>query len=259
METIRSKDGTPIACRPSGKGPPLLLVHGTTDDGALWESVLPAIEPHRTVYAMDRRGRGVSGDAEAYALEREWEDISAVVDAIGGSVEVVAHSFGATCALEACRLTRHVRRLVLYEPPMPFGRRFWSDESSARAKVFLDAGEQEQVLLLFCRDVLRMPEHQIAALQETALWSAKIAVAHTIPREQRALDRYVFAPERFVDMRTPTLFLIGGESPPFRRSDADILCAALPDSRIAMLPGQKHGAIREAPDLFAQEVLAFLS
>jgi pimeloyl-ACP methyl ester carboxylesterase len=217
------------------------------------------MEPHRTVYSMDRRGRGASGDARDYALEREWEDIAAVVDAIGGSVEVVAHSLGATCALEACRLTRHVRRLVLYEPPMPFGRRFWSDESSARAKAFLDAGEQEQVLLLFYRDVLRMPEHQIAALQETARWSGKVSVAHTIPREQRALDRYVFAPERFVDMRTPTLLLIGGESPPFRRSDADILCAALPDSRIAVLPGQKHGAIQEAPALFAQEVLAFLS
>lgn len=114
METIRSKDGTPIACRNSGKGPPVLLVHGTTDDGALWEPVLPAMEPHRTVCAMDRRGRGASGDVEAYAFEREWEDIAAVVDTIGGSVDVVAHSFGATCALEATRLTRHVRRLALY-------------------------------------------------------------------------------------------------------------------------------------------------
>jgi pimeloyl-ACP methyl ester carboxylesterase len=218
------------------------------------------MEPHRTVYAMDRRGRGDSGDTQAYALEREWEDIAAVVDTIGGSVEVVAHSFGASCALNACRLTPHVRRLVLYEPPMPFGRRFWSDESSAMAKVFFDAGEQEQVLLMFYRDILRMPEHHIAARQkETPLWAAKIAAAHTIPRELQALDGYLFAPERFVDMRTPTLFLIGSESPPFRRSVADILCAALPDSRIVVLPGQGHSAIRDAPDLFVREVLAFLS
>lgn len=256
METIRSKDGTPIACRTSGKGPPVLLVHGTTDDGGLWEPLLPAMEPDRTVYAMDRRGRGGSGDAEAYALEREWDDIAAVVDAIGGSVDVVAHSFGATCALEACRLTRHVRRLVLYEPPMPFGRRFWSDEI---AKAFLNAGEAEQVLLLFYRDLLKMPEQQIAARQGTGRWPAKIAAAHTITRELQALDRYVFAPERFVAMRTPTLLLLGGESPVFRRSVAETLCAALPESRIAMLPGQMHGAIQDAPDLFAQAVLAFLS
>ncbi len=259
METIRSKDGTLIACQASGQGLPLLLVHGTTDDHAMWAPVLPALEPHRRVYAMDRRGRGATGDAHAYALEREWEDIAAVVDAMGGTVDVVAHSFGAACALEAARLTRHVRRLVLYEPPMPFGRRFWSDDRSARVKPLVDAGEFEQILLLFYHDVLRLAPDEIAARQATPRWSAKIAAAHTIPRELQGLDGYLFQAERFTDMRTPTLLLIGGESPPFRRSDADILCDALPDSRIAVLPGQKHVAIQDAPDLFSREVLAFLS
>jgi pimeloyl-ACP methyl ester carboxylesterase len=140
------------------------------------------MEPHRTVYAMDRRGRGGSGDAQTYALEREWEDIAAVVDAIGDSVEVVAHSFGATCALEACRLTRHVRRLVLYEPPLPFGRRFWSDEWSEKAKVFLDAGEPEQVLLRFYRNELKMPEDQLAALRETEVAGKDRCGPHASPR-----------------------------------------------------------------------------
>jgi pimeloyl-ACP methyl ester carboxylesterase len=111
-----------------------LLVHGTTDDADMWEPVLPAFELHRTVNAMDRRGRGGSGDREPYALEREWEDIAAAVDSIGTSVDAVAHSLGATCALEAARLTQHVRRLVLYEPPMPFGRHFWSLISAGKRR-----------------------------------------------------------------------------------------------------------------------------
>lgn len=255
---MHSKDGTLITCRSSGAGPPLVLVHGAADDGAMWEPVLAALEQHRAVYPIDRRGRGGSGDTEPYSLEREWEDIATVVDAIGDSVDIVAHSFGATCALEACRLTRHMRRLVLYEPPMPFGRRPSAD-FVAQAKALRDAGKQEEILLLFCRQVLRMPEPDIVSLRETARWPAKIAAAHTIAREVESLDTYLFAPEHFAAIRTPVLLLIGGESPPFRRSDAEKLCAALADSRIVVLPGQGHGAIRLAPDLFAREVLAFLA
>jgi pimeloyl-ACP methyl ester carboxylesterase len=126
METIHSKDGTPIAYWHSGTGTPLLLVHGTTDDHLMWTPVQSALERHCSVYTLDRRGRGCSGDADAYALEREWEDIAAVIDAIGSTVDVVGHSLGGTCALEAARLTANVRRLILYEAPMPLGRLFWS-------------------------------------------------------------------------------------------------------------------------------------
>jgi pimeloyl-ACP methyl ester carboxylesterase len=101
METVHSKDGTPIAYWRSGLGTPLLLVHGTMHDRLIWTPVLCALERHVSVYVMDRRGRSDSGDAPAYALEREWEDIAAVVDAIGSPVDVVGHSFGGTCALEA--------------------------------------------------------------------------------------------------------------------------------------------------------------
>jgi pimeloyl-ACP methyl ester carboxylesterase len=109
------------------------------------------------------------------------------------------------------------------------------------------------------RHVLRMPEPQIASLRETARWPPKIAAAHTISREMEGLDGYLFIPEHFAAMRTPTLLLIGGESPQFRRSDADRLRAGLPDSRIVVLPGQGHGAIWDAPALFAREILTFLS
>src|SRR5215471_17537852 len=122
MEIIWSKDGTTIAAWRSDVGAPLLLVHGTTADHTVWTPVRVALERHFSVWTLDRRGRGSSGDAAAYALERECEDIAAVIDAIGGAVHVLGHSFGGICALEAALLTPNIGRLILYEPPILFGR-----------------------------------------------------------------------------------------------------------------------------------------
>ena len=114
--TVTSKDGTPIAYWRSGEGPPLVLVHGTTADHSRWTPVLPAFEQRFTVCAVDRRDRGGSGDSEDYSIEREFEDVAAVVDSIGEPVDLLGHSYGAVCALEAALLTRNVHKLVLYEP-----------------------------------------------------------------------------------------------------------------------------------------------
>lgn len=259
MNTVHSKDGTPIAYRRSGSGTPLLLVHGATDDHSLWTSALPALQQHGSVYAMDRRGRGHSGDTVAYALEREWEDIAAVIDAIGSTVDVVGHSLGGTCALEAALLTANVRRLILYEPVIPSGRQFGSAEFSSPMRHLLDAGDREQALLLFLRDVLKTAPEKIASAQARPTWAARVAAVHTVPRELQGLGGYLFDPKRFGTMQTPTLLLLGGDSPPFRRTDMENLHAALPNSRIMVLPGQGHRAMEEAPDLFAQAVLTFLA
>ena len=100
-QTTVSRDGTPIAWWRSGVGPDLLLVHGTTADHTRWETMLPLLEPHATVHAMDRRGRGGSGDSPAYSVAAEADDVAAVVEAIGRPVDVFGHSYGALVALEA--------------------------------------------------------------------------------------------------------------------------------------------------------------
>ena len=99
-----------IAYRRSGEGPPLVLVHGTAADHSRWRPVLPALEERFTVHAIDRRGRGGSGDSDGYAVEREFEDIAAMVDSLGESVNVLGHSYGGLLALEAALLTRNVRQ-----------------------------------------------------------------------------------------------------------------------------------------------------
>ena len=121
METITSTDGTMIAYQRSGTGPPLVLVHGTTADHTRWTPVLPAFEQHFTVYGLDRRGRGGSGDAGQYAIEREFEDTVAVVNSIEEPIFLLGHSYGALCSLEAASRTAHLRKLILYEPPIPTG------------------------------------------------------------------------------------------------------------------------------------------
>jgi pimeloyl-ACP methyl ester carboxylesterase len=119
MEKVISKDGTPIAYHRSGKGAPLVLIHGTGASSERWKPILPALEKQFSIYAVDRRGRGASGDAHAYAMRREFEDVAAVVDSIGDRVHLLGHSFGAICSLEATLLTSHVHKVILYEPPLP--------------------------------------------------------------------------------------------------------------------------------------------
>ena len=116
MEFLIAPDGTRIAYLRTGDGPPLVLVHGTADDHTLWSSLLPTLAERFTVYAVDRRGRGDSGDADGYAVEREFEDVAAVIDSIGEPVNLLGHSYGACLALEAALLTGNIHKSILYDP-----------------------------------------------------------------------------------------------------------------------------------------------
>ena len=100
-ESATSKDGMPIAHLCSGEGPPLVLVHGTAADHGRWAPLLLAFEERFTVCAVDRRGRGDSGDSDDYAIAREFENVTAVVDSVGEPANLLGHSYGALCALEA--------------------------------------------------------------------------------------------------------------------------------------------------------------
>ncbi len=259
MEIIRSKDGTPIAAWRSGVRAPLLLVHGTTADHTVWTPVRVALERHFSVWTLDRRGRGASGDATAYALERECEDIAAVMDAIGGAVHVLGHSFGGLCALEAALLTPHLGRLILYEPTILLGRRNRPAASDAHMQALLDAGHSEEALLFFLGDIVKIPPQELAAMQTEPHWPGRVAAAHTIPRELQEIDRYAFDPLRFRTLRTPTLLLVGGESLPHRTTVTETLHQALSNSQIVVLQGQHHTAIRTAPDLVVQKVITFFT
>jgi pimeloyl-ACP methyl ester carboxylesterase len=262
MEQIVSRDGTAIGYRRSGAGPPLLLVHGTTADHRRWSDVSPHFEAHFTVHAMDRRGRGASGDSPEYHLMREAEDVAAVVEAAweraGEPVAILAHSYGAVCSLEAALLTDRISRLILYEPPIPIGPSIYPPGTPDRMQALVLRGEWEAALETFMREVVRMPEHDLEAYRRLPMWNIRILLAPTIPREL-VVERYLlFKAEKYAGLQIPVLLLLGSDSPPLFRQAIEALDAALPNSAVVILPGQQHTAMDTAPELFVREALQFL-
>ena len=260
METVRSTDGTPIGYSRTGAGPPLVLVHGTGGSAARWNVVVPALAERFTCYAVDRRGRGGSGDAPIYSMEHEFDDIAAVVDSIDEPVNLLGHSFGGICSLEATVRTHNLRKLILYEPPIPLpGVPLYPPGIIERLQTLMDAGDRKGVVVTFMREVVRMPPHELEIFESSPAFPARVAAAHTLPRELRSHVHYAFAPERFNDLTTPTLLLLGGDSPPFVGAAIAALESALPKSETVILEGQQHIAIDTAPEIFTREVLRFLS
>lgn len=261
--TVRSSDGTTIGFARRGSGPPMVLVHGTSSERNRWAPVFPALGGRYTVCAMDRRGRGSSGDGAAHALEREIEDVVALVDAAGGLVDVVAHSYGAICALEAATRTRNIRRLVLYEPPIvtqdPSAEEDKAQEQFlAELQTTVDRGDHAAALDAFFHRNLGMSKGQTEALRSLPGWQARLALAPTLPRELRAVRRYRFEPDRFRGLAIPTLLILGGDSPPRHQRCAELLKSSLKESKLAVLAGHGHRAIDTAPALFGATVLDFL-
>lgn len=259
MEHVTSKDGVPIAYERSGEGLPLVLIHGTAADHTRWMPVLPGLEKHFTVYAVDRRGRGKSGDAESYTIDREYEDVAAVVDSIPGPVNLLGHSYGALCSLEASLKTSNLRKLILYEPPIhTHVEENYSPEIIDRMNLCLRNGQREKTLLIFLQEIVRIPQGEIDILRSLPNWSSRVAAAHTIGREEANVHSYTFKRQRFSHMDTPTLLLLGGDSPPLFKAAIETLKESILDSRVAMMPGQQHAAMDTGTELFLSEVIGFL-
>lgn len=257
-EQTTSNDGTIISFRRSGTGLPLLLVHGTTADHSRWSPILPQVEQYFTVYTMDRRGRGGSTDAPDYTLVREAEDVAAVVEAIGEPSFVLGHSYGAVCSLEATQLTDKVRRLILYEPPIPTGLPQYSPGIPDQIQALVDGGDLEAGCELFFREVVRMPEQELEAYRQLPVWKVRVQLTPTIPREMTIDRTYSFNAEKFANFQVPTLLLLGGDSPPLFKQAIELVDSILPNSQVVILPDQQHIAMDTNPELFVREVLQFL-
>lgn len=258
MKKVTSKDGTIIGFWKSGAGPPLLLVHGTTADHSRWSLISPRFEQHFTVYTMDRRGRGGSGDSPDYDIMREAEDVAALVEAIGEPVFILGHSYGGICSLEASLLTDKVSRLILYEPPIPTGLPQYPPEIPDQIQTLIDSGKLEAGLEVFFREVVRMPEHELEAYRQLPVWKVRIQLTPTIPREMVLDQTYSFDTEKFTNFQVPTMLLLGGDSPPLFRQAIELVDSTLPNNQVVILPGQQHIAMDTNPELFAKEVTNFL-
>ncbi len=129
----------------------------------------------------------------------------------------------------------------------------------SRIQALLDGGDREGALITFMQDIVHVPPHEMEMLRSAPSWQARIAAAHTILREMRGSNEYVFEPANFNSLATPTLLLLGGDSPVFFKAGIEAVHAALPNSQVVVMPGQQHTAMNTAPELFTRAVFQFLA
>jgi pimeloyl-ACP methyl ester carboxylesterase len=256
-----SKDGTRIAYYVEGEGTPLLLVYGALSERRFWTRLLPYLASFRC-YVMERRGRGESGDTDAYHPDREAEDVLAVLEAIGGPVDVFAHSSGAVVALAALKMAPQlVRRAVLYEPPVMLENGLRSmppADFSDRVGALLDAGDPAAAMEYFYRTGPELPDADIQRQKGGDLWRSLEPLAHTMVYDAQVPQ--VLDLDRLSDpgWDVPTLLLYGEVSPAWVVEGVKTLAASLGSSRLVELPRQGHVAMFTAPQLLADELKAFL-
>jgi pimeloyl-ACP methyl ester carboxylesterase len=256
IEWVKSKDGTPIAVECGGAGPSLLIVHGGIGDHTRWKPLFPFFAPHFRVCAMDRRGHGMSGDSVEYALQREAEDVAAVVNSQPNPIFLLGHSYGGVCALEATFLTDKISKLVLYEPPLQ--ERNCSILATSMEGM-IQKGQREQALVMFLQEIVMMSPNEVAAMKSRPSWARLIASVESQIRQIRALDEYRFDASRMSKLKVPTLILTGSrtESPDLKRA-ISVLMGCLPNPTLAVIEGQEHNAMDTVPQQFAETVISFL-
>jgi pimeloyl-ACP methyl ester carboxylesterase len=253
---VPSKDGTSIAVECAGAGPNLVIVHGGIGDRSRWKPLFPFFASHFTVCAMDRRGRGASGDSADYSLQKGAEDIAAVANSRSGTVFVLGHSIGGVCALEAAFLTDKISKLVLYEPPLQD-----RNHSTVATKMenMVRAGESEQALVTFLQEIVMVSPKEIEEMKARPSWSERVAGIGKQIREIRALDRYRFDANRMRGLKVPTLLLTGSKtaSPDLKRAISSLM-DSLPNHSLIVFQGQEHNAMDTIPQEFAEAVTKFL-
>ena len=257
---VRSTDGTPLAVWFEGTGPPLVLVHGSIADHTTFDSFVEALRGEWTTYAFDRRGFGASGDAAAYSIERDFDDVAAVVDAVaarvGGPVVLWGHSYGANCAMGGAARTGNVHHLVLYEPSL--GLRYPAG-SIERIDKALAAGDDEAAITTVLVDILEMTDDEIDTFRSSPLWPTRLAAAHTVPRECRAEEGWIYQPGQFDTVTVPTLFLAGSERVPVVAEATDEAVAAVPHAHVRVLDGHGHFAHKSDPAMVAAIIREFVA
>ncbi|MEU3570154.1 alpha/beta hydrolase [Kitasatospora sp. NPDC036755] len=260
MSTVVSTDGTVLACTVIGSGPAVVLVDGALCRRDMGPSAAIAgqLAEHHTVWSYDRRGRGDSGDTLPFAVEREIEDLAAVIAAAGGSAGVFAHSSGGALALRAAAADIGITRLAVYEPP------FSTDEAqSERFRQYVAEltaalaegrrGDAVAALMVYAG----APAEMVDGMRGAPVWPAFEAVAPTLAYDAAALgDRTgaVVPVDVLGKISVPTLALDGGASPETLRAPTRAVAAAVPGAEHRTLEGQTHEV---AAEVLAPELLAF--
>lgn len=245
MKTVKSKDGTLIAYDQKGQGPALILV-----DGAMcfrkfgpMEPLAEQLTPHFTVITYDRRGRGESGDTPPYTIEREVEDIAALVEAAGGSASLFGASSGAALALIAAASGLNIKKLVMYEPPYVVDNAKFSRPSdyAQRFEDLLAEGRRGDMVEHFMVNGVGMPAEAVVPMKNSPVWPILESIAPTLIYDTAVMELNRWnPPANAASVQVPTLVISGGASPVYMINAAQSTADAIPGAKHISLEGQTH-------------------
>ena len=247
MNTVTSSDGTTIAFDRLGDGPPVIVVGGQLCDRAITRPAAEELATHFTVFNYDRRGQGDSGDNTPYAVEREIEDLGALITEAGGTASVYGHSSGAALALHAAAAGLPIARVVLHEPPYnPDGdedRQRASRKEGEHINTLLAEGRCGDAVEYFWRSI-GMPQEMVDEMRHTPRWAELEAMAHTMAYDSAVMgdvSRGGVVPTDLAGrVTTETLVLVGGASPVWMIDVGKQVADALPNGQHRVLEGQEH-------------------
>ena len=264
---VTAPDGARIAVfglGGAGPRPPLLLVHGTASDHTTWRVSGPLLAGTRAAFAIDRRGRGASSDGPSYAIEREYEDVAAVADALardaGGHVDVLGHSYGGRIGLGAALRSQAIRRLVVYEgAPVHVRRGRVAYAQLGRLEADLAAGRPDRMLDRFLRAEVGFDDAALAAYHANPVWPDRVAAAErTLLRELYAESSPPAGLAALAGVAQPVLLVQGRESVAWFHRGTKRLAARLADVRVIEIAGAAHAAHHTHADEFVRAVVDFL-
>lgn len=248
---VHSSDGTAIAYDKSGKGPAVIFVGGALQDRMGNAQLAALLARHFTVFNYDRRGRGESGDTPPYAVEREVEDLEALINEAGGSAFVFGTSSGANLALEAAAQGLNITKLVLWEP------NFIVDDSRPplpkdyveQLNEMVASGRRGDAVEYFMTKAVGLPVEFVTPMRSMPMWKGMEAEAHTLAYDGTIVrDNMAGNPvsaEQWASVTLPTLVIDGGETP-WMSDGAQALAAALPNAQRRTLKDQTHDVAPEA-------------
>jgi pimeloyl-ACP methyl ester carboxylesterase len=249
VEKIQSADGTSIALEVAGSGDPVVLIGGAFNDRTTTAGLARVLAPHYLAVTYDRRGRGESGDDSVdYTVDREMEDLRAVIDHLGGTASVVGHSSGAVLALEAAIRRLPVDKVAAYEPPfIPEGSRPRPAlDVAERLKRLVEAGDRDGATVLFQAEVIGLPPEMVAGARQSGMWSFLTSLAHSLPYDCALFEPGCPVPDdRLARIAVPTLVIAGSNTFPWLNAAAVQVARAVPAARFLSLEGQDHNVLRQ--------------
>jgi pimeloyl-ACP methyl ester carboxylesterase len=258
VRTVNSADGTAIAFDLFGSGPPVIMVVGAFNTRSGTEPLAVALQDRFTILNYDRRGRGDSDDTLPYAVEREIEDIDALIDAAGGSAAVFGHSSGATLALRAAAQGLAISKLALYEPPflVDGSRPPLPADLPQQLSELIAAGRRGDAVELYQTKAVGIPEEAVVQMRHAPFRPALEAIAHTLVYDATIVGDLTLPTEMIASITAPTLVIDGQLSPPLLRTAARAVAETLPNGRRCTLAGQTHDI---SPQVTAAALTEFLA